>query len=123
VDVRSGLYDRERGAPLVFVRGRVLSHAAAPVAKVRVSVQLVRGEEVIASAEGVAGAVPTPEELYGAVDPAALAAVVAAAVVRAPAVVRPGDAVPFLVPLGDAPAEVEGTSIRVEVEPARGGTR
>ncbi len=123
VDVRSGLYDRERGAPLVFVRGRVLSHAAAPVAKVRVSVQLVRGEEVIASAEGVAGAVPTPEELYGAVDPAALAAVVAAAVVRAPSVVRPGDSVPFLVPLGDAPAEVEGTSIRVEVGPARGAAR
>jgi len=47
----------------------------------------------------------------------------AVVVVRAPAVVRPGDAVPFLVPLGDAPAEVEGTSIRVEVEPARGGTR
>jgi len=77
---------------------------------------------VIARAEGLAGAVPTAEELHAATDPAALASVVAAARARAPATVRPGDAVPFLVAVGDAPAEVEGTSVRVEVAPAGGAS-
>jgi hypothetical protein len=122
VDVRSGLYDREGGAPLVFVRGRVVSRADAPVRAVRVSVELVRGEAVIARAEGIAGAVPTAEELHAAADPVALASVVAAARARAPATVRPGDAVPFLVAVGDAPAEVEGTTVRVEVGPAGGAS-
>jgi hypothetical protein len=120
LDVRSGLYDREGGAPLVFVRGRVVSRAAAPARAVRISVELVRGEQVLARGESLAGALPTAEELHAAADPVALSSVVAAAIARAPAEVRPGDSVPFLVTVGDAPADVDGTSIRVEVGPAGG---
>jgi hypothetical protein len=122
-EVRSGLYERERAAPLVFVRGRVVSHARGAVAAVRVAVQLVRGEEVIARGEGIAGGVPTAEELHGATDPVTLASVVASARARAPAAVRPGDTLPFLVSLGDAPADVDGTSIRLEVSAAGAGAR
>jgi hypothetical protein len=121
VDVRSGLYERASGAPLVFVRGRVVSRAAAPVPSLRVAVQLLRGEEVLAQGEAVAGAVPTAEELHAAIDPVALASVVAEARARAPRQVRPGDALPFLVAVGEAPADVDGASIRVEVRPAGGG--
>jgi hypothetical protein len=62
--------------------------------------------------------VPTPEELWGAGDDAALAAVTAAARSRAPAQVRPGDSVPFLLAIGDAPPDLEGASLRIDVAPA-----
>jgi predicted Zn finger-like uncharacterized protein len=117
-DVRSGVYDRVRGAPLLFVRGRVVSRAAAAVPSVKVAVQVVRGGQVLARGEALAGAVPTEEELYVAGDDAAIAAVASAARPRAPAAVRPGDAVPFLVAIGDAPPDLEGASLRIEVVPA-----
>lgn len=120
-DVRSGVYDRVRGAPLLFVRGRVVSRAAAPVTAVKVAVEVVRGGQVLARGEALAGAVPTEEELYLAADDAAVAAAAGAARARAPAQIRPGDAVPFLVPIGDAPPDLEGASLRIDVAPA-GGT-
>lgn len=117
-DVRSGVYDRARGAPLLFVRGRVVSRAPAPVAAVKVAVQVVRGREVLARGEALAGAVPTAEELYLAGDDAAIAAVRGAARGRAPAQIRPGDAVPFLVAIGDAPPDLLGASLRIDLVPA-----
>jgi hypothetical protein len=120
-EVRSGIYDRERGAPLLFVRGRVVSRAPATVRGVKVAVQVVRAGQVVAHGEVLAGAVPTPEELWGAGDDAALAAVTAAARARAPKQVRPGDSVPFLVAIGDAPPDLEGASLRVDVAPAGSG--
>jgi predicted Zn finger-like uncharacterized protein len=117
-ELRSGLYERERGAPVLFVRGKALSRADAAVAAVKVSVEVVRGDEVLARGEAIAGAVPTPEELYLAADDAALARVAAAARARAPAEVRPGDAVPFLVAIGQAPADLEGATLRLELSPA-----
>jgi len=116
-DVRSGVYERQRGAPLLFVRGNVVSRAAAPVRAVKVSVEVVRGGQVLARGEAIAGAVPTPEELFTAGDDAALARNAAAARVRAPAEVRPGDAVPFLVAIGDAPPDLEGAGIRFDLAP------
>jgi predicted Zn finger-like uncharacterized protein len=115
--VRSGAYERARGAPLLFVSGRAVSRAGAPVAALAVSVEVVRGPEVIARGEAVAGAVPTPEELHGATDAGALAEVVTKARSRAPAQVNPGDAVPFVVAIDDAPAELDGASLRVQVAP------
>ena len=120
-EIRSGIYDRERGAPLLFVRGRIVSRAVAAVPGVKVAVQVVRAGQVVARGEVLAGAVATPEELWGAGDDAALAAVAAAARARAPAEVRPGDSVPFLVAIGDAPLDLEGASLRVDVAPAGGG--
>ncbi len=120
-EVRSGVYERARGAPLLFVRGRVVSRAPAPVRAVRVAVAVMRGGLVLARGEVLAGAVPTAEELYGAADEKALAAVATAASARAPAEVRPGDSVPFLVAVGDAPPDLEGASLRIDVAPAGGG--
>jgi predicted Zn finger-like uncharacterized protein len=117
-DVRSGLYERERGPPLLFVRGEVVSRAPAPVARVKVAVEVVRGGRVIARGSALAGAVPSPEALHRADDAAALAAAARAATSGAPARVAPGDVVPFLVAIADHPADLAGASLRIEVAPA-----
>ncbi|ABC80710.1 zinc-ribbon domain-containing protein [Anaeromyxobacter dehalogenans] len=113
VEVRSGLYDRARGGPVLFVRGKVVSRAPSPVARARVEVELVRDGQVIARGAAPAGAVATPEELHGAGGPAELEAVVRAAAARAPAQLRPGESLPFLVVLPDAPDDLAGATVRV----------
>lgn len=114
--VSSGLYERARGAPLLFVRGEVRSNAKGPVAAVRVAVELVKDGAVVGRGEARAGGLPSPEELHGAADPAALAKVVEAAAGRAPAPVAPGQALPFLVALLDYPADLTGVALRVRAE-------
>jgi Meckel syndrome type 1 protein len=121
LDVRSGAYERERGPPLLFVRGKVVSRASAAVPGVKVTVEIVRAEAVVARGEALAGALPTPEELYQAADAAAVAAVAQAAGARAPARIRPGDAVPFLVAIAEYPADLDGARVRVALAEA-GGT-
>jgi predicted Zn finger-like uncharacterized protein len=119
-EIRSGLYERERGPPVLFVRGLVVSRAPDAVPGARVAVEIVRGGQVIARAETVAGAVPTAEELYRAPDAAALASVARAAAARAPAQIRPGDAIPFLVAIAEHPADLDGASLRVEIAATAG---
>jgi Meckel syndrome type 1 protein len=121
-ELRKGLYDRERAPPLVFVRGTVVARPDSPaVDAVRVEVELVKEGAVVARGEALAGAVPTPEELWRAADPAALAAVVKGARARAPARVRAGDAVPFLVAIADYPGDLGGATVRVALSPAEAG--
>ena len=112
-EIRSGAYEREKGPPVVFVRGKVVSRAPAAVRGVKVLVEVVRTGGVVARGEALAGAVPTPEELYRAGDGPALAALAQAVAARAPREIRPGEAVPFLVAIADPPADLEGTSVRV----------
>jgi hypothetical protein len=92
--VRSGLYERERGAPLLFVRGDVVSRAQAPVRSVRVAVEVVREGTVVARGEALAGALPTPEELWRARSADALAKVARRAAARAPERIGPGTRCP-----------------------------
>ncbi|MBK9516807.1 MAG: zinc-ribbon domain-containing protein [Anaeromyxobacter sp.] len=113
--VTSGLYERHRGAPLLFVRGEVLSRAAGPVGAVRVLVSVVKDGQVVGGAEGLAGAVPTAEELHQAADEAAVAGLAALARARAPSLVRPGDRVPFLLVMDGPAAAAAGASLRLEV--------
>ncbi len=119
VDLRSGVYERENGPPILFVRGRILSRAAAPVRGVLVAVEVVRDGEVIARGAALAGAVPTAEELWTAPD-SSLKSVAQAASARVPAQVRPGDRVPFLVAIGDHPGDLEGATLRLALSPAEG---
>ena len=121
-EVQSGLYERERGAPLLFVRGDVVSRAQASVRSVHVAVEVVREGTVVARGEALAGAVPTPEELWRARSADALAKVARRAAARAPERIGPGDAVPFLVAIDEYPQELGGTALRISVVPeeARG---
>jgi predicted Zn finger-like uncharacterized protein len=116
--VTSGRYPRAAGAPLLFVRGEVISRSPAPLARVRVDVEVVRAGSIIAHRSALAGAVPTPEELHAVKDAAALEALSVAIAARAQSV-RPGDPVPFLVAFTDVPEDLTGASLRVMASPAR----
>ena len=116
--VTSGRYPRAAGAPLLFVRGEVISRAPAPLARVRVDVEVVRAGRVLAHRSGLAGAVPTAEELHAVKDAAALDALARAISGRARDV-RPGAPVPFLVPFAEVPEDLTGASVRVVASPAR----
>jgi predicted Zn finger-like uncharacterized protein len=121
-DVSSGLFDRDGGPPILYVRGTVASRAPATVAGVRVAVEILRGEGVVARGETLAGAVPTPEELHAIRDAADLARRAGEWTRRAPVQVPPGAALPFVVAIVDVPADLSGTTVRVTtsaMEPAR----
>lgn len=115
--VQSGLYDRQAGPPLLFVKGEVEARAAT-AGPVTVTVDLVRGGQVLVSGRALAGAALGPEALHGAADADALARLVAEAGARAPARLEPGQAVPFLVPFADYPGDLAGVTVRVTVAEA-----
>jgi len=117
--VTSGHYERERGAPLFFVRGEVTYRGAAPAGAVTVAVELWRDGRLVAQGAARAGAVPTPEELYGVADAAALAKLLAEAEARAPAELRPGQVAPFLIPFADLPLDLAGASLQLTATEAR----
>lgn len=123
LEVSSGLYDRADGPPLLYVKGRIVSHAGAPVPGVRVQVEIVRRGAVVARGEALAGALPSPEDLYAVGDAADLARRAAEWARRAPAAVRPGEAVPFVVAIADAPADLGGAIVRVVAAPSGGASR
>ncbi len=121
--VRSGLYEQSGGGAVLFVRGEVVSHAAAPVDAVHVEAELLRDGQVLARGEAQAGGVPTPEEVYQATDRAALEKLGGELRTRAPRVVAPGERLGFVVVLGDAPADVRGTTVRVRADAGSGEAR
>jgi hypothetical protein len=112
--LQSGLYERARGAPLLFVRGEVVSRAKAPLEDVRVVVEVVRDGAVLACGEVLAGAVPGPEALHGALDAEALARALAEAAPPTIAPLAPGATVPFFIAFLDYPANLAGASLRVQ---------
>ncbi len=116
----NGYYETSSGRPLVFVRGEVRSQAARPVGRVRVRAEMVQAGRVVARTEGLAGAVPTPEELapLGSTEEAErLRAVLAP---RAPEQIPPGRALPFLVTFLDYPPDMADVTFRVAADPAPG---
>jgi len=115
-EVQGGFYERRRGAPLLFVRGRVTSRAPGPVGPVRVSVDVVRDGQVLAHLEGRAGGPLGPEALAEVEDAPGLARLAEAAAAAAPATIAPGQAVPFLVALADPPPGLDGAAVRVSAE-------
>jgi predicted Zn finger-like uncharacterized protein len=115
VEVTSGAYDRAKGPPLLFVRGRAVSRSDHPVRALRVSVEVVRRGEVVARGQALAGAVLTPEELSGVADAGMLASLGRSAEGRVPAEVKPGDSVPFLVAIADYPGDLSAAALRVTV--------
>ena len=114
--VTSGLYDRERGAPLLFVRGSVTSTSTEPLEQVRVVVEVVRDGAVLVRGEAQVGAVPGPEALHAAADGAAVAQALAEVATPGGARLAPGASAPFLVAFADYPANLTGASLRVRPE-------
>ncbi len=111
--VTSGLYERARGTPLLFVRGTVTSTASTSLEGVRVIVEVVRDGAVLVRGEVPVGAVPGPEALYGAADGDSLSKAAAEAASPEGARLAPGASAPFLVAFAEYPANLAGASLRV----------
>lgn len=112
----NGIYETAHGR-LIFVRGELQARDGIG-SPLKVKVALLDGERVAAEVEGLAGAVPTPEELYGVASPADAATLAQGIAGRAAPRATPGEWLPFLVPLADVPAD-RRFALRVRAEPVR----
>jgi len=121
--VTGGLYSVSGGARAFVVRGEVTARAAV-AGPVRVQVELRRGGRTFASAEAMAGAAATPEEVWAAAAPGEAAALRRALDARAVRGLGPGATAPFLVvfvpPPDEAAAGAGELGLRVHAEPAPG---
>jgi predicted Zn finger-like uncharacterized protein len=114
--VRGGLYETAAGRPVLFVRGEVRSRSDGPLGRVAVRAEVLLGGEVGARAEGLAGALPTPEEVAqigGPEDAARLRSRVAS---RAPERLEAGASLPFLVIFDAVPEGLRDAVFRVVAE-------
>jgi hypothetical protein len=114
-DLSNGLYETADGHALFFVRGEVENRGTAPI-RVKAAVALYDGDQRVKSAEGLAGTVPSPEELYllkSASEAEALRSRLDGAVKE----VAPGARAPFVVFFYDYPSDVAGFRLEVTLEP------
>lgn len=115
-DISNGLYETQSGRPVFFVRGEVVNRGE-QTGKVRVRAEILDGTQLVRAAEGLAGATPTPEELYQIANQADLDAVTAK-LDHAAKDVPAGGRAPFVVAFYEYPPELAGYRLRVTVQPA-----
>ncbi|HEU4382803.1 MAG TPA: zinc-ribbon domain-containing protein [Anaeromyxobacteraceae bacterium] len=115
--VSSGVYEAAGGSPVLFVRGEVRSRGTAPLGRVLVRAEVLVGGEVRASAEGLAGAIPTAEEVAQIETPQDAAQLRARVAARAPPRLEPGGSLPFLVIFDAVPDGFRDAVFRVAAEP------
>lgn len=116
VGLRSGPYETRSGAPVLVVRGEVVARRAVK-GRVAVRVDLVEGGAVTASAVALAGAQATPEDVFGAGEPEAAAALRRRLDAAAVEALAAGARAPFLAVLPAASAR-SGLELRVTAAPA-----
>ncbi|NOK21067.1 zinc-ribbon domain-containing protein [Corallococcus carmarthensis] len=114
-DVSNGLYETSDGRMLFVVRGEAENRTGAAAA-VRVRAALFDGDQRVRSAEGLAGALATPEELH-AVTTREAATALRQRMDAASLPVPPGGKVPFLVMFQEFPADLGGFRLEVTLEP------
>jgi hypothetical protein len=119
-ELSNGLYATQDGHNLFYVRGEVENRGTAPI-RVKAQVAIHDGDQRVKSAEGLAGAVPTPEELYSLQKPTdadALRTRLDAAAKE----VAPGARAPFVVLFYEYPSDLKGFRLEVTLEPQGAGT-
>ncbi len=122
VDLVSGTYPTRAGHPVLFVRGRLLNPASEPLGPVRVSVELRRGTSMVRRADGVAGPMPSAEEIYAIASPASLAELdQRLAAMAGP--IEPGSSPEFAVVFYEYPEELADLTVHVSTEPLPAGKR
>jgi predicted Zn finger-like uncharacterized protein len=116
--VVSGLYDTASGKPVFYVRGRVENRGRKRHGPVRVVAELVAGGETEGKAEVIAGAEPSPEDVYalrGAADADRLQrALLGAGAERR---LAPGASIPFFAVIADPPADLQRHRLHLRLEP------
>ena len=111
LDVSNGLYETRGGRPLAYVRGRVENRGDRP-GQVRVRAELWDGSQLLGSAEGLAGILPTPEEMVEAGTRRDVEALRARLQQGAP-LLAPGLGTDFVVLFDEPPAELTGLRLKV----------
>ena len=124
-DLSNGLYETGAGHSLFFVRGEVENRGTSAI-RVKAGVALYEGDQRVKSAEGIAGAVPTPEELFQLASPAD-AETLRARLDAAAKEVAPGARAPFVVFFYEYPSDLASFRLEVTLEPqtavASGGAK
>ncbi|WP_267145478.1 zinc-ribbon domain-containing protein [Myxococcus dinghuensis] len=120
VDVSNGLYETRAGRPVFYIRGEVENRTARPT-HVRVRGAFFDGDQRVRSAEGVAGAVATPEELH-AVDNAEAATALRQRLDVASVAVPPGARAPFLLVFQEYPKDLGSFRLEVTADAASAPT-
>lgn len=114
-DISNGLYDTKMGRPVFFVRGVVTNRSPATT-RVRVKAEILDGATLVRSAEVIAGAPPSPEELNRLVGVAELKVLMDRTSTKAPSI-ESGGAAPFLVTFAEYPPDLKAFRVRVTATP------
>jgi hypothetical protein len=115
--VVSGLYDTAGGKPVFYVRGRVENRGAKVHGPVRVTAELVADGAPPATAEAMAGAEPSPEEVWSlrtAADAERLGRSLEVASVDRK--LQPGKSLPFFAIIADPPADLRRHHVQISLE-------
>lgn len=118
LDISNGLYETHGGRPLAYVRGRVENRGQRP-GQVKVRAEIWDGSQLLGSSEGLAGVIPTPEEMVEASTRREVEALRARLQQGAPAV-APGKGTDFVLLFDDPPAEASGLRLKVTAAAADG---
>jgi predicted Zn finger-like uncharacterized protein len=118
LDVTNGLYETRGGRPLAYVRGRVENRGQRP-GQVKVRAEIWDGSQLLGSSEGLAGVLPTPEEMVEASTRRDVEALRARLQQGAPAVPA-GKGTDFVLLFDEPPAQVSGLRLKVTAAAADG---
>ena len=110
-DISNGLYETKTGKPIFFVSGKATNLGDKPV-RLMVRTELVEGSTVVRHVESIAGAPPSPEELYSLGSAEDLDVLNIHVADRAP-IVAPGASVPFVTTFFEYPLDLKGFRVRV----------
>jgi hypothetical protein len=116
--VVSGLYDTSTGKPVFYVRGRIENRGTRVRGPVKIVAELTSDSGAPARAEAIAGAEPTPEDVWSvasSADADKLARTLEAA--DGDRHIAPGKSLPFFALIADPPADLSGHRLHVRVEP------
>ena len=115
--VVSGLYDTAGGKPVFYIRGRIQNRSGKVRGPVRVTAELLADGSAEAKAETIAGAEPTPEEVWSvrsSADVDKLARTLQSARVKRK--LQPGESLPFFAVIPDPPADLDRHRLQIRVD-------
>jgi predicted Zn finger-like uncharacterized protein len=111
--VTNGLYQTRTGRPVLFVHG-VVENRGAAAGKGKVRAEILEGEALVRAVEGYAGALATPEDLFGLNNAADVDALNAKSK-SAAAALAPGAQSEFLLTFYEYPPDLASFRIKVTV--------
>jgi predicted Zn finger-like uncharacterized protein len=115
--VVSGIYDTASGKQVFYIRGRVENRSQKVRGPFRVTAELIADGNPEGRAEAIAGAEPTPEEVWSLKSPADAEKLTrtleTSAVERK---LQPGASLPFFAVIAEPPHDLQNHRLRVRVE-------